>query len=384
MSRRGHFKQGPKAPAGRLPVENWPSADRALWERARGAGSVLKAGGRASRWKPRTIANVETAYSQWLFWLKNNPGDLLALDPVRRVNPERVERYLESLPDHYSGSTVQMRLQRLGQMMGAFTDSKEFNWLFRAANRLKPKSVRNKRARMQPTYRLAELGFSLMRAAGDMPEGWRSPPAAKFRNGLIIALLAYAPVRRGNLEAIQIGRHLIDLSDRYRLAFPAEETKQGTELVFDIPQSLTACIRTYLDVHRPALIASGLHQSSAGQMLWVSRDGGALSGAGIFQAVASETRIAFGKSVHPHLFRDCAATTIAIDDPAHAHVIAAVLGHSSMITSENHYNQAGSIEAGRQYENILAARRRSLRRSVRSSRRPGKDGSKRNTTARHV
>lgn len=370
MSRRGHFKQGPKVLAGCLPVEAWPGPDLALWERAKRAGSVLKAGGRASRWRPRTIANVQTAYSQWLFWAKNQPGDLLALDPAGRVTRERVDQYLDSLPAEFSGSSVQMRLQRLGQMMGAFTDSAEFNWLFRAANRLKPKSVRNKRARMQPTYRLAELGFNLMQEAQGMPVCWRSPPAAKYRNGLIIALLSYAPVRRANLAAIEIGRHLIDLGGAYRLAFAGHETKQGAELVIDLPPALTEPVRTYLEVYRPALLRSGAHQGSAGNRFWVSRDGGALGGEGIYGAVKRETRAAFGKSINLHLFRDCAATTIAVDDPAHAHVIAAVLGHSSMTTSENHYNQAGSIEAGRQYDDILKAKRAALGRLSREFRGP--------------
>jgi hypothetical protein len=52
---------------------------------------------------------------------------------------------------------------------------------------------------------------------------------------------------------------------------------------------------------------------------------------------------------------------IAIDDPAHAQDIAAILGHSTMATSERHYNQAQTIDAGRQYHTALRSRRLGLR-----------------------
>ena len=44
--------------------------------------------------------------------------------------------------------------------------------------------------------------------------------------------------------------------------------------------------------------------------------------------------------VNPHLFRDCAATTIATADPKHVSMIASLLGHSNGRTGEAYYNQA--------------------------------------------
>ena len=66
------------------------------------------------------------------------------------------------------------------------------------------------------------------------------------------------------------------------------------------------------------------------------------------------TMAAFGRYLSPHLFRDCAATTIAIDDPRHARSIMDILGHSTLATSEKHYNQARSLDASRQYQKIIA------------------------------
>jgi hypothetical protein len=55
----------------------------------------------------------------------------------------------------------------------------------------------------------------------------------------------------------------------------------------------------------------------------------------------------------PHLFRDGAATAIAIVDPEHVGTIASVLGHSTLATSERHYNQARGLEAGRRYHGTI-------------------------------
>ena len=157
MSRRGHYKKTKVASPIVLSVNHWPSVDRSLWEHARRQGDVLEGGGRAAKWAPRTVQNVEQSYGQWLKWLSDCQPHVLGLDPLERVTRTAVGLYVEAMQTRLSPFTVQINLQRLGQMMVALTETKEFGWLFRAANRLRPKSVRNKRSKMQPSYRLAEL-----------------------------------------------------------------------------------------------------------------------------------------------------------------------------------------------------------------------------------
>jgi integrase len=54
--------------------------------------------------------------------------------------------------------------------------------------------------------------------------------------------------------------------------------------------------------------------------------------------------------VNPHLFRDCAATSIAVHDPDHVRIAAAVLGHRSFATTQRHYNLATALKAARNYQ----------------------------------
>jgi integrase len=53
------------------------------------------------------------------------------------------------------------------------------------------------------------------------------------------------------------------------------------------------------------------------------------------------------------LFRDAAATTLAIADPAHVRVAAPLLGHRTFTTTERHYQQAQAFDAHRAYIDAL-------------------------------
>lgn len=60
-----------------------------------------------------------------------------------------------------------------------------------------------------------------------------------------------------------------------------------------------------------------------------------------------------GKRVSPHLFRDCAATTLARLSPESARLIRPVLSHSGFRTAERHYIHAQTIDAGRDYAAVV-------------------------------
>jgi integrase len=61
------------------------------------------------------------------------------------------------------------------------------------------------------------------------------------------------------------------------------------------------------------------------------------------------------------LFRDCAATTIALEDPFHVRIASRLLGHRTSSTTEKHYNQARNVEAARTMQNFLLELRRGPR-----------------------
>ncbi len=70
----------------------------------------------------------------------------------------------------------------------------------------------------------------------------------------------------------------------------------------------------------------------------------------IYFRIMKLTRAKFGHVVNPHLFRDSAATSIAIADPEHVLITRSILGHSTLRTSERYYNHAQAREALQRYQ----------------------------------
>jgi hypothetical protein len=74
------------------------------------------------------------------------------------------------------------------------------------------------------------------RAQGPVGPTARGRPSKKaalsFRDGLIIALLTIAPMRRGNLASLTLGRHLVIGGRIWSILLGADETKGKEELEY--------------------------------------------------------------------------------------------------------------------------------------------------------
>jgi integrase len=71
------------------------------------------------------------------------------------------------------------------------------------------------------------------------------------------------------------------------------------------------------------------------------------------RAITETTRLTLGVAVSPHLFRSCAATAIYTHAGDNPNLASAVLQHIDRRVTEEHYNRASSIQAARQYAEIL-------------------------------
>ena len=104
-----------------------------------------------------------------------------------------------------------------------------------------------------------------------------------------------------------------------------------------------------------------IHGADRHDGLWASAKGCPMSGEALYERVCLHTARAFGHAINLHLFRDCVATTIAVDDPVHVGIAAELLGHASLAMTERYYIQAGTMEATRRHQQaMLAARDRFL------------------------
>src|SRR5262249_151548 len=139
--------------------------------------------------------------------------------------------------------------------------------------------------------------------------------------------------------------HLVREKGNWHFRFDSNETKNHRPIEVSLPERLLEPMDRYIAHFRPLLAGKRYR----GDRLWVSYRYQAESAHTIQLSIVRGTRAAFGESVNPHLFRDCAATSIAINDPAAVRMAATILGHASFSTTERHYNLAHSLEAGRSY-----------------------------------
>jgi hypothetical protein len=105
------------------------------------------------------------------------------------------------------------------------------------------------------SMQLLDIGQALMDE--NMPragESIRLANAVRYRDGFMIAFLAFIPPRRKNLAALEIGRHLVREGDGWFVIIPRGETKTRTPIEFRVPELLESYLDFYLDVVRPRLL----------------------------------------------------------------------------------------------------------------------------------
>lgn len=344
-----------KDPARRcMPVAEWPEADRAAWEAAIRRGDLLDGAGPAAHWRAGTRKKVESSYGRFLTFLDRNGLLDRGAEPSERLTLELLRVFVAELQGQVASVTVSQRLVDLAEAFRVMVPKTNTGFLRKIALRLKARArpTRDKRAKVVHPRDLLGLGLAIM----DRAETANVSPltrACRFRDGLIIALLATRSIRRANLVGIRIGVHIQRNGNRWQLIFPPEETKDRRLLAFDLPEHLYACLEGYLTTHRPVLLGKADHDS-----LWVSYLGRPMGQGSIYDRVRALTNEAFGTGINLHAFRDSQATWMAIEDPVHVRVIPALLGHADHRTGERYYNLADSLEASRVFQDAFETLRR--------------------------
>ena len=214
------------------------------------------------------------------------------------------------------------------------------------------------------SVQLLELGQQLM---GESKPRLCSPisidDAICYRDGLMIALLAFIPLRRKNLAALEIGRHLVREGDNWFIIIPREETKTRVVIEFPVPELLKSYLVIYLDIVRPQMFPG-----PGCAALWMNSKGGALAYAAIGKAIGRHSLSRLGFRITLHDARDAAATTWALSAPDQIGVARDLLAHSDLRTTIRFYNRARGIEASRTYGQVIAGiRRKKIGRTAKST-----------------
>jgi integrase/recombinase XerD len=339
-----------------LPYARWPEVDKRLWEHAMDSDDPFgNAAGR--RLAKSTQQNYAVVWQRFLGFLTLVEPTALEVTPSERLTVERVRAFVHHLRETNIARTVADLIGKIYSIARIIMPDLDWTWLKAVTARLRAAAPRiTPKGPVITSVQLLDLGQQLMDENQPSPNTpIKMAPAIRYRDGLMIALLAFIPLRRKNIAVIEIGRHLIQEGDSWFIIIPREETKTGTPIEFAVPKILVPYLAAYLSNVRPQML-----KGSVSNALWINRIGGALAYSAIWAVITGRTANPLGVRVAPHDVRDAAATTWALAAPEQIGIARDLLSHSDLRTTK-HYNRARGIEASRAYAQLIAGRRRRQR-----------------------
>lgn len=337
---------------GSLRPEEWPEADRRMWDRLVNRVSLLDDGGALAKVRPTTIVMLQHAYRQWVHWVTTFDPDALLVPPEDRATLERLHRWYDAM--------VALRpMSRLIYIGGVFRVLRaarpDADWTghVRLLAHLKRQAGSGDRSRkfgrILDSRDLFDVGVNIATTSSKK----RPTPleaAHRFQTGTMIAMIALMPLRSRTFRMLRLGSSVLVGEDGIEICIPGEMMKFGQPWEALVPDALLPLLKRHIEEVRPWLLH---RKGKSHDFLWVTDQGDPFQNGYIGVRIALAVKQATGVRVSPHLFRDAAATTAARHSPESARLIRPLLAHSSFETAEKHYIHAGTIEAGRGYASLI-------------------------------
>ena len=333
-----------------LTMEHWPAADRLAWIAACQPSVRLHRGGAAAHLKVVSQGDLAKRYGLFLGYLLRLGRLDEAAAAGAHVTPANIAAYIDDLNRRVSSVTAYNCIHNVRRITNLIAPEHDVAWLKDSENDLAfAMRPRSKAGRFVLTKVLSAAGFTLMAEA----EASNQPlltRARHYRNGLMIALLAYVPIRLKNFAALELGRTIVKVKETWWIVLPASETKEARHDERPVDERVGVALERYLSFYRPVLARTEKPPFA----LWLSsRDGTPLSYAAVESIITETTRSATGVSVSPHLFRTAGVSTAALECPENPYFGSALLHHHDPRTAVNSYNRAGVLSAGLTYQRII-------------------------------
>ena len=297
------------APKMQLALAAWPEEDRRRWTSVNQVGADrFDDCGRAAHLAESTRRNLQGCYGRFLGFVSLMHPDLLEHPPDDRVDRQRIVDYVVFRQPTCSDSGIAVELRHLRQALVYVCPESDWSWLATIAKRIGSKAKsKPPKHHLVTSETLYALGLKLMdEAAAKAESGTRisKPDAMKYRDGLLIALLAMLPMRRRTVAALRIGQHLVKSGDLWELEIPAQDTKTKRALDFPIGIELSRRIDGYLCQFRGRIPGAAKHNG-----LWPSNKGRLMDDGTIYDTVCRRTREALGFPYDRKALHHVAVTT---------------------------------------------------------------------------
>jgi integrase/recombinase XerD len=345
------------APRTALPLCDWPEMDKALWAKATQTGDFLEADGKAAHWAAPTKLQVQKGYGKWLYFqnLEPDTASNTPQKPSERISEATLRAYLAWLKKQgLASQTIASRITDLTEALRVMEPEANLDLLRTLCTTLQGQAEpsRNKHARIRAPREIWQACEAFMLEIARSESPLTHPIASRYRDAMILGVLAHRPLRRRNIASLTLGVHLTQDAGKWHCTIPHTETKDRRQIDFTLPQDagFTACFSYYLQTVRQKLLKH--HPLDAGALhtltgpLWVSTRGRILTDHALYYAVTRISEERLGAPIYPHLLRDCAASAMSSDAPEYILAASRILGHSSLKTTLSHYEQSSMLAAG--------------------------------------
>jgi len=332
-----------------LPFDQWPMADQQLWEQATSSSDPFS-DATGARLAVASKKQYLFAWRRFLGFLSIEDQSALELSASERLTKTCVRSFADHLAKTHIPRSVAIQIDALYKAARIMMPELDLSWLKLMKGRLHSAApLQCASGPVVTSPQILAVGQQLMDELDPQAEDRLTlAQAIRYRDGLMISLLAFIPLRRKNLAMLEIDRHLIGEGKSRFILIPAAETKTRTAIEFQIPELLLPYLDVYLRVVRPRIF-----DDFACKALWVSPRGGTLRYGAIGNVVSRHTAAVLGIRLTPHDTRDAAATTWALAAPSQIGVSRDLLSHSDQRTTERHYNRARGVVASRTYAELI-------------------------------
>ena len=303
---------------------------------------------------------MESTYGLWLAYLRDSGGGEPDKPWAALASDDAINGFVARLQATCKPATVHEYVKRLlavYQVVAPAHDWSRLAALVRHLTPPPPDPTRRMEDVRHPAELLACAEHLMQQADSQVAANPRMVhrAAVQYRDGLILAVLVFAAIRRGSLLALALGDTLLETADGYMIMLRSEHTKAARPEKIPVHRWLAGWITRYLSFYRPALL--GDRETPE---LWISGRGTPISPAGVWLAIGTRTEAELGVWINPHFVRHCIATSTAIERPQDIGNLPTVLQHRGFRVTEQHYILADKLAALDSYHDVLDAERTAL------------------------
>jgi len=329
-------------------IEFWPEQDRLAWLELRKERGPFADVHRGSRWAPLTWKIKHDSVGRYIGFEMYVGGVDFSQALSQRVTADTFQRFMKHLRDQVSLNTVRRYAVDLQQVLQALDSKRDWTWMKREC--LVPSEAEANAARKKKTtFHPPSLFHAAIRRMNEIDDSSLDVKSSVvYRNSLIASFLVCYPIRRANLAAMEIGRHLRILDGVMHLSFEANEVKVGKSIFTTLPEELRPYFQRYIEGARTVLLNG--HRSN---MLWISSRGLPLRDEGMHSSFASMGRDLLGFELTPHMFRRAGPTWLIGQDARNTRFAARTLGHANTKSVNGYYDLSDGKSAFQAWQKLL-------------------------------